>query len=149
MKFILKHRIVIIIFLILLTLPFAMGIKLLTRDAGISSLLPEDDPDYIYYKETEELFGSADQVVIGLKFQDSVYTEQNIRLINNVTEFLKSLDEIDKDDVLSLTTVDDMEGKQGELIINPLVENDHSLDSTTLQDPVLRFLFRAWPLPRP
>ena len=135
MKSLLKYRILIIVGLIGLSVLLGTQMKHITRDAGVSSLLPEDHPDYLYWKEMENIFGATDQIVVGIAAKDSIYTLNSIKLIDELTVFFEDLDEIDEDDVTSLTNVDDMEGLEGELLIDPLIENEDiaSFDETDLQ----------------
>ena len=111
MNFILKSRVIIIVLAILISLPIGLNIKNIRRDAGISALLPEDDPEYIFAGQVVDTFGSFDQLLIGVTARENIYTEEGLRLINELTEFLKNLEYIEEDDVLSLTTVQDMAGR--------------------------------------
>ncbi|MCG8337833.1 MAG: MMPL family transporter [Proteobacteria bacterium] len=121
---ILRYRIVIIIFLISCSIPFAYNIQYLTKDAGVSSLVPGDHPDFLFSSRVEDLFGATDEIVVGVNSKNGIYTKEALQLIHELTLFFEELDEIDEDDVLSITNVDDMEGRDGELIIDPLVEED-------------------------
>ncbi|GAK58579.1 hypothetical protein U27_05553 [Candidatus Vecturithrix granuli] len=135
MEKLLKYRMLILLVLVGLTIGFGIHIIHLTRDAGVSSLLPEDHPDYLYRKEMEEVFGATDQIVVGISSQDTIYTRDNLKLIHELTTFFENLDEIDADDVTSLTNIDDMQGVEDELLIEPLVsvEEIDILDDEQLQ----------------
>lgn len=129
-RFILRFRILIIIALLLLTVPFAYQLKDLTRDAGVSSLVPETHPAFEFSSTVEELFGAEDQIVVGVNAKESIYTEDALRLIFELTRFFEEMEALDEDDVLSLTNVDDIRGREGQLIIEPLVEEDELDDLT-------------------
>ena len=66
MDFVLKHRFLIIGVAILVSLFFGLNMTKITRDAGISALLPEDDPDYQFARETVKTFGAWDQILVGI-----------------------------------------------------------------------------------
>jgi len=134
-KFIIKYRISILVVLMVLTALIGFQLKSFTRDAGISALLPEGHPDYVYWKEMEGVFGASDQIVIGVTAKENIYQANTISLIHELTTFLENLDEIDEDDVISLTTVNNMEGQEGELLIEPLIDTDalDELDSAALE----------------
>lgn len=121
---ILKYRIVLIILTVLMTLPFALNVSRLTRDASVSSLIPEKHPDYEFSSQMEDLFGAVDQVVIGISSEKGVYSAEMLTVIRELTEFSENLEEIDQDDVLSLTNIDDMRGSDGELIIEPMIDEE-------------------------
>lgn len=144
--FVVKYRFVLIALLLLLTVPFAMQIPNLERDAGVSALIPESHPDYVFSNEIEDLFGAVDQVVIGLSSDKGVYSKEMIAAIDELTRFSENLDEIDPDDVISLTNIDDMRGEDGELIIEPVIEEDalEDLDEAAIQE--MRDKIRGNPL---
>ncbi len=133
-NFILRYRVIIIVILISLTLPFGYHIQYLTKDAGVSSLVPKSHPDIQFSDRMQELFGASDQIVVGVNAKNGIYTKEALSLIYELTRFLEEQDEIDEDDVLSITNIDDMEGRDGELIIEPLVEEDtiQELDAKTI-----------------
>ncbi len=124
MKFVLRYRVFILIVLLVITAVLGIQIKNMTRDAGISALIPQDHPDYLYAREVERMFGANDQVVIGLTAKDSIYTPQVIGFLAELTWFFEGLDEIDEDDIISLTSMTDMRGDNGELIIEPLIDDE-------------------------
>ena len=97
-------------------------------------MLPEDDPDYQYWKETEKIFGAAEQIVVGITAKDSLSRVENLELVHELTTFLENLDDVEEDDVLSLSNVDDMQGLEDELLIDPLIDTDalESYDAAAL-----------------
>ncbi len=135
MKVILKYRIPILILLIGVTVLIGANIRNLERDAGVSALMPEDDPDYVYWKASEDIFGSSEQVVIGITAQDTIYTQETIELVHELTQFFEGMEDVDTEDVMSLTAVNDMEGTEDELLIEPLIDTEEieSLDQAALQ----------------
>ena len=133
MKFILRYRVLILLISVILTAFFGVQIKKLTRDAGVSTLVATDHPDYLYWKETEEIFGATDQVVVGVSSEQGVYDIETLRFIHELTVFFEEQDEIDEDDVVSLTNVDDMRGEESELLIEPLIEAD-DIDTLDAED---------------
>lgn len=128
MKFLLRYRVLILVILFGVTTVFGIHIKNMTRDAGISALVPQDHPDYLYAREVEKLFGATDQVAIGVTAKDSIYTPQALGFIAELTQFFENLEEIDEDDVISLTNMTDMRGEDSELIIEPLIESDEQIE---------------------
>ncbi|MBU3916717.1 MMPL family transporter, partial [bacterium] len=82
----------------------------------------------------EKMFGAVDQVVIGVSSEKGIYTRDALMAIRELTVFCENLDEIDADDVISLTNIDDMRGSDGELIIEPMIDEDglEELDDTSI-----------------
>ncbi len=122
----LKYRVLIVLLLIGATGLIGANIRHLSREAGISSLMPEDNPDYLYWKEAEDIFGSSEQVVIAITAQETIYTPEHLSLIHELTQFFEGLEYIDSEDITSLTNVDDMEGTDEELLIEPLLDAEAS-----------------------
>lgn len=145
-RLITKYRYVLIVLLLLATLPFGLQIRNLKRDASVSSLIPKSHSDYTFSEEMEDLFGAVDQVVIGVTSDKGIYTRDAVSAIAELTEFCETLDEIDPDDVISLTNVDDMKGADGELIIEPVLEEDSLEDPDEVAIAALREKIRGNPL---
>lgn len=125
-----KRRIIIILILICCTVPFAITIPKIKRDAGISALVPESHSAYEFFDEMEDLFGATDQIVIGVYASTGVFTRDTLKLIQELTDFYRDRDDIEEDDIVSLTMVDDMTGRDGELVISPLLDEDDLEDLT-------------------
>ena len=145
-RFIIKYRVALIILLVLTTLPFGLNIPQLTRDASVSSLIPESHPDYAFSSRMEELFGAVDQVVIGVSAEKGVYTKDVLTAIRELTEFSENLEAIDPDDVISLTNIDDMRGSDGELITEPMLDEDELAELPVEAIEALREKVRRNPL---
>jgi|GEM_PF-1560301 len=138
MNFILKFRIPIILVSSLITILFitgfilntAFGINIikLEKNAGFESLVPENNKDYKYFKEIEKIFGNMDTITIGISSNDTVFNKDTLNAINEFSAFLENREEIDDDDVLSLTTVDNMNADYGMLEIDPLIETEYIND---------------------
>ena len=134
MGFILRHRLLLLTGLVGLSIVLGINIKNLTRDAGVSTLVAANHPDYLYWKETEEIFGATDQIVVGITAEESIYTLDTVQFIHELTLFFEEQEEVDEDDVISLTNVEDIEGLEGELLVEPFIEVEEidELDSETL-----------------
>ncbi len=134
-QFITKYRFALIVILLLLTLPFGINIPRLTTDASVSSLIPESHPDYTFSSDMEDMFGAVDQVVIGISSEKGIYTRDALNAIYELTKFCEELEEIDEDDVISLTNIKNMRGSEDELIIEPMIEEDEleKLDKVAIE----------------
>lgn len=133
MKTLLRFRIPIIVGLLLLTGLLGGNINKMTRDASVGSMLPKNNPDYVYSQEMEDLFGSVDQFVIGFTFPDTVYTVPHLTLIQELTEYLENLEGLDEDDVKSVTNVKDMEGRDGELLVERMLDEDTEVTAEAIR----------------
>lgn len=122
--FFIKFRVPIIVVSLVITLFLGMGLTKMTKENGLEALIPTDNPDYKFFKEMEDEFGATDQIVIGLSFKDSVYKKENLRIIDDLSLFLQDDENIEEDNVTSLTLIDNIDGIDQELIIEPLLPED-------------------------
>jgi len=134
-EFIIKKRVFVIIIAILISVGFGLFLPKITSDSGTDTLLPEGDPDYLYYKEMEKVFGGIDNFIVMVKVKDSIYTKENIKVIDEITNIFEGIKDIDSDDILSLTKIEDMEGRDGELIVESLIDREliNSLDNSQIE----------------
>ncbi|MBN2545848.1 MAG: MMPL family transporter [Spirochaetes bacterium] len=132
MYFVIKHRIIIIITGILLAVFFGLFLHKLKKSAGIDSLIDRSTEHYRYYKETEKTFGKMETITIGISSEKTVFDKEVLKAIGELSDFFKNREEIEENDVLSLTTVDNMIGRDKELIVEPLVENYNDLSNEDL-----------------
>lgn len=130
--FYLKYRIPIIVTLITVTVFMGIGLTKITKETGIEALMPEGNKEYIFFKEMEAVFGATDQMVIGITFSDSVYMKDNLKLIREFSDFFENDISIDDDDVLSLSTINNIDGIDQELLIEAIIpENKEITDHIT------------------
>ncbi|MDY7037073.1 MAG: MMPL family transporter, partial [Thermodesulfobacteriota bacterium] len=69
----------------------------------------ENDPDIQYYDNFKEIFGNDEFFVIAFE-KDDIFTEDTLTLIEDITQNLEEIEEIDK--VTSLANVDDIVGAE-------------------------------------
>jgi len=138
--FVLKYRIPIIIILIGITVFLGFGLKKMTKENGIEALLPTDNSDYLFFKYMEKEFGATDQIVLGITFKDSVYSKENLSLIRNLSTFFEGVEDIEDDNVLSLSTIDNIDGIDQELIVAPIIPEDNEITNNIVEN--VRFKVR-------
>ncbi len=132
MNFILKHRITIIITGILLTIIIGLFLPKLEQSAGIDSLIFRSSEHYRYYKEIEKIFGSMENITFGISGNKTIYEKDVFKAIGELTDFLKSREEVVEEDILSLTLIDNIIGGNRELIVQPLIENYNNISDDDL-----------------
>jgi predicted RND superfamily exporter protein len=132
-KFMLKYRVAIIATVLVLTLLFGSQIKKMGKDVSINSMLPADNPDFIYADKMEDVFGAADQFVIGIRFPNTVYTAKNLTLVKELSDYMESMPQINKDDVKSIFATKDVQGRADELIVEKMLPDGAILDETAVR----------------
>jgi predicted RND superfamily exporter protein len=134
MNFIFKYRIPIIIIGTIITVFFAYNIKFLKKNAGIETMLPQNNPDYKYFKEIEKEFGNMDNITIGISAKDSIYSREAITAINEITSFFENREEIEDDEVLSITTAKNIDNINGELTVEKLIDDPENITDEELKN---------------
>ena len=99
------------------TLFFVPKIKL---DNSVDVFFDKKSGSYINFQEWKEQFGSDDIVIVAFKDND-IFTSDNLRLIERLTEKFESLKYVDN--VVSLTNVNDIIGEKDDFIVELLIED--------------------------
>ena len=136
--FFLKYRVPIIIVLIGITVFLGFGLKKMTKENGVEAIIATDNSEYLFYKSMEEEFGATDQIVLGVTFIDSVYKKENLSLIRDLSTFFEKVEGIEDDDVLSLSTIDNIDGIDQELIVGPIIPEDEAITNNIVDTTKLK-----------
>ena len=114
MNFLLNNRNVVILFTIVATVLIALGIFGMNIDSSITAVLAENNPDFLYNQEVAATFTSSEEVIISILTKDSIYSIENLTLINDVTEFVLSLEQVEKEGVASIITIANQYNQDGQ-----------------------------------
>lgn len=98
---------------------YASKISTLRIDASVNSILVESDPEYIYYQDSKEWFGSDN--VTSIVFKDkNLYTKEKLQILQDLVFELEIWDEVEKVD--SLFTSPHFENIEDTLQTVPLLD---------------------------
>ncbi len=78
-------------------------------DASIKSFTLSDDPDFAYYTSYKRMFGQDEILVVAFE-AENIFTFENLKLIERLTERIEALDNIH--DVRSLTNAEYIRGTE-------------------------------------
>jgi hydrophobe/amphiphile efflux-3 (HAE3) family protein len=92
-SFIVRHRTVIIILTLALTILFGYFVRNVKMSSNLISLAPEDNEQLIALKRTLEKFGSSTFVMISVKAEDA-YSLSTLTKIKKISDDLKKLPEV-------------------------------------------------------
>lgn len=109
----------ILFFFILTTLLFGYMVFSLKIDPSAEALFPKRTPEYKFYREFRDHFGSDSLIAIAIETSDYL-TLQNLKLTQGLTHLLSSDSRIDR--VLSLTHAVDIRHKFFGVKIEPLTQ---------------------------
>ncbi|MBW2217766.1 MAG: MMPL family transporter, partial [Deltaproteobacteria bacterium] len=159
-KPIIKHPYLTIGLIVLITIFLGHNISTLKIDTEITKMLPEGHPTRIAEDTIKEEFGISDMILIGL-VTDNIYNSDFLTKVKNVSKKLKKLriecdPFIDPDtgeirtkkrrcieDVISLSTINYIEGTEEGMIISDLMEKvpKNKIEMDRLKERVLSWDF--------
>ncbi len=117
-RFLLRHSAAVIVLTAVLTIFAIFLLPKIRVDNSVDVFFDRQSRNYLDFQAWKEQFGS-DQVVF-IAFQDKdIFTAENLRLISRLTIRLESLADVAK--VTSLTSVNDVIGRDEDFIVEPLI----------------------------
>lgn len=111
----------ILAFLFVVTLIMGFGLSKLETRNNQESELPKDDPIVITNKHLESVFGKKDVLIIGIESND-IFTTPTLTKVVKLSEELKKVDGVIEDEISSIATINNIQGKEWGLEVGPLME---------------------------
>lgn len=125
-RLIIKGRVLIIAVTVILTVALGYNIKDLKVNADTISLLPDDDPIALLYKNIGKKFGGNDMGMIVLE-TDNIFKKEALEHIKQITDTLKITNGVST--VTSLTNVINIKGNEDGIEIGKLID-EYNLPDT-------------------
>jgi len=92
---------------------FVMEMKENTRmETNLDKYMPQDHPAFIYSDSAESWFNIKDGIIIALENKKGIYNTETLDTLKKLTKRFQKFDEIDKNDVTSLYTADNIVGTE-------------------------------------
>ncbi len=109
------------VFLILaISFAFFMIMKKNTRmETDLDKYMPEQHPAFVYSNKAEEWFNIKDGIIIAIENRNGIYNTGTFKKIKDITKALQKMKEIEKDDVTSLYTADNIIGTEEGMDVKP------------------------------
>ena len=105
-------RLIMVLFLIL-TVGFFAIMKINSRmETDLDEYMPQQHPAFVYSNQAEEWFNIKDGIIIAIENQNGIYNSKTIEKVKSLTKALQKMKEIEKDDVTSLYTADNIIGTE-------------------------------------
>ncbi|MGE5342291.1 MAG: efflux RND transporter permease subunit [Candidatus Omnitrophota bacterium] len=128
-----KYPKIIIGAILLITIFFAFQLRNIKTDEDMGNMFPPDHPISIYTSKVNELFGEKSKtVIVGIYNKKGIFNPGTLKKIERITEKIKGLDKVIEQEVISLTSVDNIIGVPDGLKIEPLIKstlNDHDIEN--------------------
>ena len=81
-------------------------------ETDLDKYMPQDHPAFVYSDKAEDWFGINDGIIVAIENQNGIYNSETLDTLKQLTKKLQKLDEIEKADVTSLYTADNIIGDE-------------------------------------
>ncbi len=99
--------------ILLITILFIFPMKENTRmETNLDKYMPEDHPAFIYSDKAEKWFNIQDGIIIAVENKNGIYNTETLTIVKSLTKKLQKFKEINKADVTSLYTADNIVGTE-------------------------------------
>lgn len=98
---------------ILISALFFMVMKNNSRmETDLDKYMPQNHPAFVYSDQAEEWFGINDGIIVAIENQSGIFNTATLDTLKQLTRKLQKMDEIEKADVTSLYTADNIIGTE-------------------------------------
>jgi len=92
---------------------FFMQMKQKARmETDLDKYMPQDHPAFVYSDQAEEWFGINDGIIVAIENQNGIFNTATLDTLKQLTRRLQKMEEIEKADVTSLYTADNIVGTE-------------------------------------
>lgn len=110
--------------ILLISIVFFGVMKKNTRmETDLDDYMPQDHPAFVYSNQAEEWFNIQDGIIIAIENKNGIYNSGTLQKVKDLTKELQKMDEIEKDDVTSLYTADNIIGTESGLDVKPFFKS--------------------------
>lgn len=103
-----------------LTVVFFLQMKEKSRlETDLDKYMPQEHPAFVYSAMAEEWFGIKDGIIFALENENGIYNTETLDTIKRLTKRLQKLKQINKSDVMSLYTADNIIGTEDGMDVKP------------------------------
>ena len=109
----LKYPKLVLISVLIVSIVFFMIMKKNSRmETNLDKYMPQQHPAFVYSNQAEEWFDIKDGIIIAIENKDGVYNYSTLKKVKALTKKLQKMKEIEKNDVTSLYTADNIVGTE-------------------------------------
>ena len=106
---------------IILTVLFGLQFPRVTVDTDPENMLEVDQPDRVLYNRVKKDFGIHDLIVVGIVDEKGIFRPESLERVARMTSEILKIKGVIIEDVLSLTTTDNVKSSGGVLDIHPVM----------------------------
>ncbi len=113
LKRVLEYPKTVLVVILLISVAFTAIMKKNTRmETNLDKYMPEQHPAFVYSNQAEEWFDIKDGIIIAIENKDGIYNSGTLQKVKDLTKKLQKMKEIEKTDVTSLYTADNIVGTE-------------------------------------
>ncbi len=113
------YKAILILTLLLTALAVGVLVKKVYIETDLDEYMPKEHPAFVYSDMAEEKFDIRDAIVIALENKQGIYNPQTLQKVKDLTRALGKMPQVDKADVTSLYTADNIIGSEEGLEVDP------------------------------
>ncbi|MCD4792083.1 MAG: MMPL family transporter [Bacteroidales bacterium] len=99
-------------------------------ETDLDKYMPQDHPAFVFSDQAEEWFGINDGIIVALENKNGIYNSETLDTLKQLTKRLQKIDEIEKKDVTSLYTADNIIGTEDGMDVKAFFKRIPKSDST-------------------
>ncbi|MEK7828496.1 MAG: MMPL family transporter [Deltaproteobacteria bacterium] len=117
--FSIDHPKTVISIVLILTAFFALQFPEIKIDTDPENMLEDNQPDRIFYRKVKKDFGINDFIVVGVVDENGIYRTELLSRVDRAIAGILKIKGVIANDVVSLTTTDNIKAREGVLEIRP------------------------------
>lgn len=115
-----KFNKTVLLAVLVLNIGFFLIMRSNTRmETDLDEYMPQEHPAFVYSNQAEEWFNIKDGIIIAIENEKSIYNPGTIQKVKDLTKALQKMKEIEKNDVTSLYTADNIIGTEEGMDVKP------------------------------
>ena len=108
-----KYPVIVLIIILIITVGFFRVMKKNSRmETDLDKYMPGKHPAFVFSNQAEEWFNIKDGIIIAVENKKGIYNYETLKKIKDITKKLQKMKEIEKSDVTSLYTADNIVGTE-------------------------------------
>jgi predicted RND superfamily exporter protein len=113
LKKLLKAPWIVLVLTVIFSVLFFIPMKENSRmETDLDEYMPKDHPAFVYSDKAEDWFGIKDGIIVAVENKNGIFNSATLDTLKQLTKRLQKMDEIDKADVTSLYTADNIVGSE-------------------------------------
>ncbi len=115
-----KFNKIVLASVLILNVGFFMIMRSNTRmETDLDEYMPQEHPAFVYSNQAEKWFNIKDGIIIAIENEEGIYNSDTIQKVKDLTKSLQKMREIEKSDVTSLYTADNIIGTEDGMDVRP------------------------------